>query len=140
METLEYNKSIVRRFMEQRRNPAALAGIVAPDYVSHTASAGRGPGLAGVTQIRHSMQAAFPDFTWTIEDMIAEGDTVVARARMRGTHLGEFMGVPATGKVVSMTGIHIYRIAGGKLVEGWLIRDNLGLLRQIGGLPDQAVS
>jgi steroid delta-isomerase-like uncharacterized protein len=138
MSGTEGHKAIVRKFMENRRNPEALAEIVATDYVSHTASAGRGSGLEGVTQIRHSMQAAFPDFTWTIEDMIAEGDTVVARATMLGTHLGEFMGIAPTGKHVAMTGIHIYRIADGKLIEGWLIRDNLGLMQQIGGLPQSA--
>lgn len=131
----EKNKTIVRRFIEERRDPAVVAELVAEDYVSHTAGPRRPAGRTGVTQIRTLMHDAFPDVQWTIEDLIAEGDMVVARATMHGTHLGEVFGIPLTGRQVMVTGIHMYRIVRGKIVEGWLVRDTLGLLHQIGAVP-----
>ena len=74
----------------------------------------------------------------TIEDQIAERDKVVTRFTFRGTHQGEFMGVPATGKVVTVTGIYISRIAGGKCVEDWENLDMLGWLQQLGAIPQMA--
>jgi len=76
-----------------------------------------------------------PDFNWTIEDMVAEGDKVVIRVILRGTHNGEFMGVAPTGKKFTQAGITIFRIAGGKIVEGWVINDTLGLMQQLGAIP-----
>jgi predicted ester cyclase len=74
----------------------------------------------------------FPDVVSTLEDLIAEGDKVVARWRARATHQGEYMGVPPTGKEVEFTGISVYRIEGGRIAESWTIEDELGLMRQIG--------
>jgi predicted ester cyclase len=82
--------------------------------------------------MRQGLLAAFPDFRLVIEDQIAEGDRVVTRVTFRGTHLGEYRGIPPTGRLVAYQGIAVDRIAGGKVVEGWHEADNLGLLRQLG--------
>jgi steroid delta-isomerase-like uncharacterized protein len=82
-----------------------------------------------------SLRAAFPDGRVTIEDMIAEGDKVVTRYNSRGTHKGDFMGIPATGKKVAVTGIVISRIAKGKIAEEWEEFDALGFMVQLGAIP-----
>jgi predicted ester cyclase len=76
---------------------------------------------------------AFPDLQITVEDMVAEGDKVAVRWRLRATHQGEFMGIPPTGNQVTMTGIDINRLEGGRLVERWGNEDMLGLLQQLKG-------
>ncbi len=78
---------------------------------------------------------AFPDLRLTIDDQIAEGETVVTRWTATGTHEGELMGIPPTGKQATTTGININHVSGGKLVDGWGIFDQLGLLQQIGAVP-----
>ena len=78
---------------------------------------------------------AFPDLYFTVEDLIAEGDKAVARLTVRGTQQGVFMGIPPTGKHVTVTAIDINRFAGGKSVEHWLNMDTLGLLQQLGVIP-----
>jgi predicted ester cyclase len=75
---------------------------------------------------------------WVAEDLIAEGDKVAYRCTFRATHRGELMGVPATGKVVRYTGISIARLAGGKFVEEWTQEDHLGLMQQLGAIPQMA--
>ncbi len=82
-----------------------------------------------------SRRAAFPDIHVTIEDILAEGDKVAARLAFVGTHQGPFQGIEATGKRVQWSGIWMYRIADGRLVERWHRYDMPGLLRQIGGVP-----
>lgn len=80
-------------------------------------------------------RTAFPDLYGTIEDLIAEGDKVVTRITYRGTHQGEFMGIPPTGRPVTMTFTGINRIAGGKIAEGWVNFDALGMMQQLGVIP-----
>jgi len=89
-------------------------------------------GLEAYQQFFSMYFAAFPDAGVTIEDLIAEGDTVVVRQTFRGTHTGDLMGIPPTGKQVSGTGIQITRIANGKAVEQWFNGDDLGLMQQLG--------
>ena len=79
--------------------------------------------------------AAFPDLHETVEDIFAEGDKVVTRFTMRGTHQGELMGIPPTGKQVTMTGMTIHRIVSGKIVEDWVVADFLGMMQQLGTIP-----
>ena len=81
-------------------------------------------------------RTAFPDLQVTVDDLIAEGDKVVARITAKGTHKGEFMGTPATNKQISMQEIHICRIAGGKIVEHWGLEDSLGMMQQLGMIPE----
>ncbi len=93
------------------------------------------PGLDGTKQALTMWRAAFPDLTVTAEEMIAEGDKVAVRTVVRGTNSGEFMGMPATGKQVTMTGIEILRIADGKVVERWGELDMMGMMQQLGVIP-----
>ncbi|KAL2214289.1 SnoaL-domain-containing protein [Sarocladium strictum] len=92
-------------------------------------------GLAGYMQILGMMRSAFPDIQWTLEETIIEADSVAARFTTRGTHQGEFFGVPATGKNFQMTAMNIYRFADGKIVEERGLPDLFGLMMQIGAIP-----
>ena len=132
----EDNKALVRRGYEalNQRNWAAFEELVTPDLVLHNASMTI-QGFEAYKQFVSMYFTAFPDLRFTIEDMIAEGDTVVARQTARGTHQGELMGIPPTGKQVSTTGINIFRFANGKGVEEWFNGDDLGLLQQLGVVP-----
>ncbi|MBM3134581.1 MAG: ester cyclase [Chloroflexi bacterium] len=134
----EENKAIVRRWVEECYNKGNLAvadELIATNYVNHSAPLGQAPGREGEKQYATMIRSAYPDFHMAIEDQIAEGDKVVTRYTARGTHKGEFMGIPPTGKEITVTGIHIHRIAGGKVVEGWSEFDQLGALQQLGVVP-----
>jgi predicted ester cyclase len=96
------------------------------------------PGLEGARQAFSLALAAFSDFRHEIHDQLAEGDKVVTRVTGLGTHTGELLGIPATGKEVQMTGVAIHRIAEGKLAEHWALIDALGLLQQLGAIPAPA--
>lgn len=134
----EENKAIICRWIEECYNQGNLTvadELVATDYVNHSAPLGQTPGLDGEKQYAAMIRSAYPDFQMSIEDQIAEGDKVVTRYTARGTHQAEFLGIPSTGKQIVVTGIHIHRIAGGKVVEGWSEFDQLGALQQLGVVP-----
>ncbi len=135
----EQNKAIVRRFLEavDTGDIAILDEFVAPNYNDHNPPPypGLAPGLEGAKQAFALSLAAFSDFHHTIHDQIAAGDKVVTRITAYGTHTGELIGIPPTGKQVTMTGIAIHRIANGKLVEHWAQIDAFGLLQQLGAIP-----
>ena len=88
---------------------------------------------AGFRQYLELVRAAFPDFHNTIDELLEVGDRVVARMTYRGTHRGELLGIPATGKTVTYSGIAIFRLAGGKITEGYVLGDALGVLQQLLG-------
>ncbi len=131
----EENKAIVRRLLEEAYSTGNLAvvdEIIAPDYV-HTGNSGRI--VTGIEFIKQQItieRTIFPDLRVTIEEMIAEGDKVVARWTLRGTHQGEWRGIPPTGKEVTSTGVDIHRIVGGKIVEDWRKRDRMDVMQQLG--------
>jgi steroid delta-isomerase-like uncharacterized protein len=133
------NKAILRRWYEQgfaKGNLAALDELVATDFVDHNPAApGLAGGLEGAKEVVTMMRTAFHDFRITVEDMVAEGDKVVARVTARATHKGEFMGIAPTGKQAAIEVIDIVRIAGGKMVERWGIFDQLGLMQKLGAVP-----
>jgi len=135
----EPNKSLMRRGIEEvwnRGNFAVVGELIAGDFVAHASlPIGEIHGPEGVKRYFATLREAFPDIHFTIEDQLAEGDRAVTRWTARGTHGGAFRGVPPTGKQVSLTGITINRVAGGKAVEGWMNLDGLGLLQQLGVLP-----
>jgi steroid delta-isomerase-like uncharacterized protein len=79
--------------------------------------------------------AAFPDIQITVDDEIAEGDRVVCRWTVTGTHQGEFMGIPPAGKAVTRAGVAIYRLVNGKIAENWLFADDVDFMQQLGALP-----
>jgi steroid delta-isomerase-like uncharacterized protein len=94
--------------------------------------------LEGFDQFEAMIRSAFSNIGHPIEDMVGEGDEVAVRLRMEGTHTGDFMGVPASGKRFSVEGTAFLRIAGGKVAQFWGFLDQLGLMQQIGGCPRQA--
>jgi steroid delta-isomerase-like uncharacterized protein len=136
--SIEQNKEIASRMHEEvvnQKNLSALDDCVAADVVWHEPPPGLAPGMEGFKQFFPMLYAAFPDWHATIEDVIAEGDKVVHRIKGGGTHKDEWMGIAATGKQVTPTGILIYRIDNGKIVEEWLQYDVLGVMQQLGAIP-----
>jgi len=134
----EANKASVRRLYDEvfnKKNRAAIDEFIDPSHVDHAAPPGTPGGLKGVKQTLTMYLTAFPDLHFTVEDIIAEGDKVVARLTVRGTQQGAFMGIPPTGKQTTSTAIDINRFAGGKSVEHWLNMDTLSLLQQLGAIP-----
>ncbi|HEV8353451.1 MAG TPA: ester cyclase [bacterium] len=131
---VDKNKQIARREMDlfNARDLDGYKDLFAPDYVDRTPRAGLTPDREGTLQAMIGYLEAFPDMQATVDEQIAEGDLVVTRGTMRGTHSGALEGIPATGKTVSVTGVEIFRIRDGKIVEGWHWEDEAGLLRQLG--------
>ncbi|MCP8323656.1 MAG: ester cyclase [Candidatus Methylarchaceae archaeon HK02M2] len=130
--SLEENKSIVRRWIEEynKHNLDSFDEFIAPDYVDHTNQVDRD----GLKQLFTMGFTGFPDWHETIEDIIAEGDKVWVRLSYTGTHTGEFMGLPPTGKKITSKGVDIYRIVNGKLAEYWNVIDNVDMFKQIGAI------
>ena len=131
----EENKALIARAYDQVFNSGnidALGEIASPDIVDHSALPGSPPGLDGAKQAIEMFLTAFPDLKMTVEDMIAEGDKVAVRLTMSGTHKGDFMGIPATGKEISVSGMDFHRIAGGKVVEHWDSFDQMTMMEQLG--------
>ncbi len=137
----EDNKALIRRWVDEvlntgdvsERSPAYQ--LVATDFVGHFPGQPPIHGLEAFRQFGSAYFSAFPDLQITPEDMIAEGDKVVMRYGWRGTHKKELMGIPATGKQVTTSGMSILRIANGKIAEQWDSFDNLGMLQQLGVIP-----
>ena len=134
----ERNKAIARQVFEEVQSQgkdALVDRLVTRDYVGHT-PIGEIHGPEGARQFNGLLRGAFPDFDVTVEDQIVEGDRVVTRWTACGTHDGPFQGIAPTGREIEITGITIFRCAGGKLVEGWTSPDLLGLMQQIGAIPE----
>ena len=129
------NKTVVKRFVHElfvKGNLDVVDEFVADDYVDHTPPPDVPPGRAGLKQLATMFRNGFPDLAISEEDLIAEGDKVVMRQITTGTHQGDFMGIAATGKKITVNEIHIVRLADGKIVEHWGVEDNLGMMQQIG--------
>lgn len=135
----ELNKALLRRSLEgavNEKNISILDEILAHDFVEREQlGPGIPPNVEGTKQFFAMILSAFPDLHCTIEDEIAEGDRVVVRSKWSGTHQGEFMGVPPTGKSVTFPVIDIGRVEYNKVVEHWGQADLMGLLMQIGAIP-----
>lgn len=133
------NKAIVRRLIDEMVNERDLAAadeLIATDFVLRRpdgSELGRGP--AGWKEFLRSQQSAFPDRHCTIDDILAEGDKVAVRWTQTATHRGDYLGIPATGKECTTTGISIYQIAEGNIEEIWVNQDTLGLMQQLGVIP-----
>ena len=130
------NKVIARRFLDElwnRSNFGLVDQLLASDYDGHSSTVIRGP--EGAMEFVPRLRKAFPNFQFSILDQIAEEDKVATRWTIRGRHEGEFQGIPPSGKQIEMTGITIFRIANGKLIEGWTNEDVLGMLQQLGAVP-----
>lgn len=134
----EKNKALERREIEEvwnKRNPDAVDEIYAPDFVNHSTPPGMPNDREGLKALVGAYLGAFPDLKVTPDFLVAEGDKVVNRWTATGTHTGELMGIPATGKQINMTGIAIVRIAGGKIAELWMESDTMGMMQQLGVVP-----
>jgi steroid delta-isomerase-like uncharacterized protein len=143
LEALEANKQLSRRVAEEAFSQGRMEVIdelIADDFVNHdpTSPPGLPPGREGVKELVRFYRGAFPDTQLIIDDQIAEGDKVVTRYTARGTHQGDFAGIPPTGRQVTGTGITIDRIEGGKIVESWNAFDQFALLQQLGAIPEMA--
>ncbi len=119
------------RVWDQAR-PEDATALFAPDYVNHAGSRGILKGPAGIQANYSSLRAAFPDVAFSLDDVLVDGDKVVVRYTMRGTHRGPFQGITASGRAVTVPGIGIYRVGDGQIQESWVMRDSLALLRQLG--------
>ena len=142
----EQNKTIVRRIpteLYSQGNLAVADEVFAADYVEHhPLPPGFPTGRDAVKRFVSGMRSAFPDLSYTIDDVVAEDDRVAARITGRGTHRGqwELLPLPPTGRTVTWTEMHICRIAEGQLVEHWPVIDQLALLQQLGALPEEEPS
>jgi steroid delta-isomerase-like uncharacterized protein len=135
------NKALVRQMVEQvwqAGNTDAIDEFLAADVVDHSVPPGMPPGRKGSKAWAAMMTSAMTGSEITIEDEIAEGDLVVTRWSSQATHTGDLMGIPATGKRVSITGISINRILDGKIVESWGEADMMGMMQQLGVVPAPA--
>lgn len=133
----DQNKALVRRFFDLVRegNIDAFDDLISPDLIEHEELPGLTRNREGVKQFFRMFGQAFPDLQITLDDVLADEEKVVARSTWRGTHQGEFMGLPATGKAITFSVIDIMRVADGKMVEHWGQADTLGLLQQLGAIP-----
>jgi steroid delta-isomerase-like uncharacterized protein len=118
--------------------PERIEEFCTEDFVEHEEFPGIPNNRDGVRQFFEMMRAAFPDLHMTPESVVEEGDRVVARFRMTGTHQGEFMGVPATGRHVDVSGYDEVRIVDGRAIEHWGTLDAMTLMQQLGAIPEGA--
>jgi len=135
----EENKAKVRRLYSGLSSQGDLSvadELVADNFVDHNPPGPDiAPGREGFKQVFAGFLSAFPDMAITIDDQVAEGDKVVARITASGTHQGDYMGMPATGKSFSIGAVDIFRFEGGKIVERWGHGDNIGMMQQLGVMP-----
>jgi steroid delta-isomerase-like uncharacterized protein len=128
------NKAIVRSYIDQvwtKHNLTAIDEYIAPDYLQHARNTP--PGRDGVKAFFGMMNGAFSDVTYSIGEMIAEGDKVAWTWVIQGKHTGNFQGMPATGKTATITGMSLIRFVDGKLAESWGEQDLFGLIQQLRG-------
>jgi steroid delta-isomerase-like uncharacterized protein len=135
--TTEANKAVVRRFIREifeEGRAEALDELVAPDFVRHADPSGD----TGRDELRAAMNRVskgLADVAFTIEAMIAEGDRVAVRLTSKARQVGEFIGIPPSGRSYTIGEIHIFRVHDGKIAEHWHEADFLGMMRQLGALP-----
>jgi steroid delta-isomerase-like uncharacterized protein len=128
-------KDVYRRIIDaiSRGDADALDELMVPDIVDHNPVPDQVPGVEGFKQWMATARGSFPDFSGTVEDVVAEGNRVAARVTWRGTHRGEFLRIPPTGRTVSFPAFHIVRFSGGRAAEWWGTADLLSVIQQLGG-------
>ncbi len=135
---MQDNSAIVRDFVEETINQGRIDSaerFVWEDVVEQVPFPGQGPGVEGLKDVLRGFRAGFPDIHFAIEEQIAEGDKVLSRFEWTGTHRGEFLGVPATGRPVKVWGMVVDRLVDGRIKETRIIMDALGLMMQLGAIP-----
>ena len=138
MSTTESNKTVVKDFIDglfTKGDLGAADTYLAEDFINHDPPFGVTPDREGMRTAGRLMRDGFPDWRSELHALIAEDDIVVERFTAGGTHRGEVMGVPPTGRTVSLPGINIFRLRDGVIVERWGLLDELGFLRQLGVVP-----
>ena len=133
----EADRRAVQRYWEafNTRDLSLLDDVIASDYVNHAALPGTPPGPEGQAVVMERLWSAFPDAKFEIEVLAEDGDTVVCIGTMSGTHEGELFGVPGSGKPIAWRQCHILTVKDGQASSHRAIRDDLGLMRQMGALP-----
>ena len=133
----EENKAIYRQFTDamNAKDITIVDRLMDPNFVDHDLPPGQPPGAQGMKDMMSMFFAAFPDLKSTIDLIVAEGDLVTGHMTTEGTHTGDFMGIPATGKKVSFSEVHTVRIANGKAAERWGVADAMGMMQQLGVIP-----
>jgi steroid delta-isomerase-like uncharacterized protein len=137
-ESTERNKSVALRFAHDvlsGHDLDLMSDLIAADFVEQNPTPGQGPGLDGLRQFLEEMITAFPDLRWDPREMVAEGDRVATWSVWTGTHSGDFFGVPATGRHVSVEAWTMDYFRDGLMVESRIIMDIMGLMQQLGALP-----
>jgi steroid delta-isomerase-like uncharacterized protein len=132
------NVSVIARFLEEVINQGRLEQadeLVAVDFVELDPLPGQRQGREGLKEVIGMMRAAFPDIHWVVEETVASGDKVVTRFTWTGTHRGTFLGVPASGRSVSVKGVVIDRLAAGKMADSRILMDNFMMMQQLGVIP-----
>ena len=133
------NKALVRQLVEEainQNNMSLVEQLLAVDFVEHEElPPGMPTGIEGTKILFQMLHSAFPDFHATINDLIAEGDKVVVYMTWSGTQQGEFMGMPPSGKTMSIGVIDIFRVDDGKIVEHWGMMDSASMMQQLGAMP-----
>ena len=135
--TTAENKTIISRFVEEVINQGRFEradDLVAIDFVELDPFPGQAPGREGLKDVIGRFRSAFPDIRWVIAEMVAEGEMVFSRFTWSGTHRGEFLGIPATGKRVEVKGMVLDRVVAGKMSESRILMDSLGMMRQLGAV------
>jgi len=128
------NKALVRRFYETVYvdwNMAFADEVLSPRFTSHDWPANGPTGPKAFRDYYSAIRSAVPDARYEVDDLVAEGDRVVVRWRLLGTHKGAFRGIPPSGRSITLKGIAIYRVESGKLMERWVVSDLHGLLEEI---------
>lgn len=135
--SLDANRMLITRYVYEvnMQNFNAFDEMVDPGFVDHDPIPGQKPGVEGLKDAYRMFTAAFPDVWFTFEDVIAENDLVIGRGVIEGTNEGSFMGIPPTGKKMYWTGTRMFRVKNGKVSEGWINLDMLGLMQQFGVAP-----
>ena len=136
-DSAEENKAVVLRYVEVVWNGHeldAIDGLVSSEYINHAASTEEYR-CGGARRIWEWILCVFPDHRFEVEDASAEGQTVALRGTMAATHEGELMGIEPTGKRVTVQQLHWFRVIDGKVAEHWAVRDDLGMMQQLGVLP-----
>jgi len=132
------NATIVRHFTDQvitHGNMDAAARFVWEDVVEQVPLPGQGPGLEGLKDILRYMRSGFPDLVFSVKEQVSEADKVASRFEWTGTHRGEFMGVPATGRQVRVWGFVLDRLVDGRIKDTRILMDTMGLMMQLGAIP-----
>lgn len=133
----EENKALYHRFVDEinKGNLSGLSEFFATDYIEHGAPPGAPPGVETIIHVFAMFRTGFPDVHFTIMDLVAEGDKLATYVIGHGTHNGEFMGIPPTGKQATWSAFGINRYANGMIAEHWGLPDLMGLMQQLGVLP-----